>query len=97
MLWNWTGIYYCFSLVDGEWMEWGQWSTCSTKCMQTRERTCHGPKYGGKDCVGQASEERTCKGGKCNVMPACTCDYKLERFTCLKWDRNEIERNFEGM
>jgi len=86
-----------FIIVDGHWMEWQDWAACSKSCMQTRERNCDAPKHGGKHCIGSGTETRKCKGGECNMKPTCTCDYKLERFTCLKWDKSEIERSFEGM
>ena len=77
-------------------MSWNSWASCSKSCMQTRVRKCDGPKHGGDACDGSETESQKCKGGECSVIPACTCDYKLERFTCLKWGKDEIERNFEG-
>ena len=87
--------------VDGHWSDWGQWSTCSKSCgkgSQTRSRTCYEPKYGGKRCVGSPKDTQVCVlKKKCTYKPVCICKkYKLERFTCLKWDKAEIERKFKG-
>ena len=88
--------------IDGYWSEYGKWSSCSKTCgkgIQTRSRICYEPKYGGKACHGSPNETRECKQkNKCVVKPSCTCKkYKLEKFTCLKWNKAEIERSFKGI
>ncbi|XP_055489392.1 LOW QUALITY PROTEIN: SCO-spondin [Leucoraja erinacea] len=46
----------CFSRAcpeDGRWSEWTEWSNCTQDCegMVVRERTCLGPRNGGKTCL----------------------------------------------
>ena len=43
-------------LVDGNWGEWGSWTTCSKTCsggLRKRTRTCSNPlpQYGGLNCT----------------------------------------------
>ena len=66
-----------FLVVDGGWSEYGEfseWSACSVTCekgTQSREqsRTCTNPEpeFGGKYCVGDATnvEIRSCDMKKC--------------------------------
>ena len=87
--------------IDGYWSEYGSWSSCSKTCgkgVQTRSRICYEPKYGGKACHGSPKETKDCVLKKeCIFKPVCTCKkYKLEKFTCLKWNKAEIEKSFEG-
>jgi len=64
--------------VDGGWTDYSAWSACSKTCgggVQTRTRTCTKPvpRYGGKDCVGDAKEDRACNSEKCKPEP-CSID-----------------------
>lgn len=48
--------------VNGDWSEWGSWSTCSQSCgiaIKVRRRTCSNPKpaFGGRTCVGVDRQE----------------------------------------
>ena len=59
-------------VVDGQWANWGGWSTCSTTCgagRQSRSRTCTNPPplNGGAACRGSSTEGRTCKLRECPV------------------------------
>ncbi|XP_048256067.1 SCO-spondin-like isoform X19 [Haliotis rufescens] len=65
-------------LVDGEWQElvdgifndWSDWDACSATCGggdKLRQRTCHGPFYGGKDCVGPREDTAPCNQHNCPV------------------------------
>lgn len=54
--------------VDGVWLDWSEWSTCSVTCgngTQFRNRTCDGPYHGGADCVGDLNESRDCSPRLC--------------------------------
>ena len=56
--------------VDGGWSDFGEWSKCSAECgggKQERKKTCTAPApaNGGKDCVGEDSEERDCNTQAC--------------------------------
>ena len=55
----------CYSVVDGGWTDFGDWSECSNPCadgVRTRQRTCTNPApaHGGTDCVGEPKEIQGC-------------------------------------
>ena len=56
-----------FGSVNGGWGEWTSWSTCEHNCRKYRFRGCVQPypANGGKDCVGNSSEDLACNLGKC--------------------------------
>lgn len=57
--------------VNGSWYEWSNWTDCSRTCgggLQTRDRICERPKYGGFDCDGPADEIRNCSTDPCPRM-----------------------------
>ena len=56
--------------VDGQWSEWGAWSTCSKTCgggKSTRTRMCNNPSpaNGGSDCTGDSEESQDCNTETC--------------------------------
>ncbi|XP_077999766.1 coadhesin-like [Glandiceps talaboti] len=56
--------------VDGYYESWGNWSDCTVSCgggLQTRNRTCIGPFYGGNLCNGTSSQEENCKPQPCPI------------------------------
>ncbi|XP_060074080.1 uncharacterized protein LOC132553818 [Ylistrum balloti] len=63
--------------VDGNWASWLEWGSCSVTCttdvitsgQSQRIRTCSepSPKYDGKNCVGQSSDNRICEPARCPV------------------------------
>ncbi|KAL6105885.1 thbs1 [Pungitius sinensis] len=58
--------------VNGGWGPWSPWATCTVTCgggVQNRKRLCSDPvpKYGGKDCVGDASVSQVCNKQDCPV------------------------------
>ncbi|KAK6991172.1 SCO-spondin [Biomphalaria glabrata] len=55
--------------VDGILTSWTSWSQCSATCMgtQSRNRTCVGPFYGGKDCQSLLFESQPCNNVSCAV------------------------------
>ena len=57
--------------VDGQWGQWGRWGRCSRQCggSQTRVRLCDSPKQqnGGRACVGDQVDERTCNTASCEL------------------------------
>lgn len=83
------------SLVDGNWAEWTQWSTCDVSCgngTQTRARSCTNPVPSNKglDCVGKSTDSKFCVRSPCPVhggwtkwseWGACskTCDVGIQR------------------
>ncbi|XP_063695312.1 deleted in malignant brain tumors 1 protein-like [Bolinopsis microptera] len=62
-----------WSLFDGGYTDFGEWSECSVSCgegAQTRTRTCTdpAPSNGGADCVGEASQTQPCTLFECPVL-----------------------------
>ncbi|XP_074624581.1 SCO-spondin-like isoform X5 [Acropora palmata] len=58
--------------VDGRWSLWKPWGPCSLTCaggVQRRIRTCSNPppKYGGKNCEGNALQTQSCNRAPCPV------------------------------
>ncbi|XP_056282725.1 thrombospondin-1-like [Pseudoliparis swirei] len=58
--------------INGGWGPWSPWDTCSVTCgggVQTRKHLCSEPvpKYGGKDCVGDASVSQVCSKQDCPI------------------------------
>lgn len=57
--------------VDGAWGEWSEYSECSATCgsegTQKRTRICDSPapKYGGRECEGDATQTKQCNNGTC--------------------------------
>ena len=57
-------------VVDGRWSLWKPWGPCSLTCaggVQRRIRTCSNPppKYGGKNCEGNALQTQSCNRAPC--------------------------------
>ncbi|XP_067679122.1 A disintegrin and metalloproteinase with thrombospondin motifs adt-1-like isoform X3 [Haliotis asinina] len=60
--------HYC--PVDGVFNNWSDWGTCSATCgggNKLRQRTCHGPFFGGKGCVGPREDTASCNQHNCPV------------------------------
>lgn len=58
--------------ANGNWGPWSPWDTCTLTCgggVQTRKRLCNDPppKYGGKDCVGEAKDTQMCNKKACPI------------------------------
>ncbi|XP_046560771.1 A disintegrin and metalloproteinase with thrombospondin motifs adt-1-like, partial [Haliotis rubra] len=56
--------------VDGVFNNWSDWGTCSATCgggNKLRQRTCHGPFFGGKDCGGPREDTASCNQHNCPV------------------------------
>eukprot|EP00111_Clytia_hemisphaerica_P007868 TCONS_00022855-protein len=58
--------------VDGKWGNWTSFGPCTKSCeggFKIRSRACNNPppKYGGKDCVGDSVQNRTCNVQNCPV------------------------------
>ncbi|XP_061197855.1 SCO-spondin-like isoform X2 [Saccostrea echinata] len=58
--------------VDGKFSEWGSWSTCTVSCgggNTTRIRSCNNPvpQYGGKNCIGESEQIKTCNSVECPI------------------------------
>ncbi|XP_035826394.1 semaphorin-5A [Aplysia californica] len=69
--------------VHGNWTEWSAWSACSQTCgfaTRMRSRQCGSPppKFGGRQCQGQATEEEYCRDN-----PECPCEYRRVMVDCL--------------
>uniref|UniRef100_A0A8B9KLT5 Thrombospondin-1 n=1 Tax=Astyanax mexicanus TaxID=7994 RepID=A0A8B9KLT5_ASTMX len=58
--------------INGGWGPWSPWDKCSLTCgggTQSRKRLCNdpAPKYGGKDCVGDATATQICNKQACPI------------------------------
>ncbi|KAK3089127.1 hypothetical protein FSP39_001055 [Pinctada imbricata] len=56
--------------VDGVWQIWSSWDECSVTCgggVSVRNRTCHGPFYGGSECEGNDTETKSCSQNACPI------------------------------
>uniref|UniRef100_A0A3Q3GN63 Adhesion G protein-coupled receptor B2 n=1 Tax=Kryptolebias marmoratus TaxID=37003 RepID=A0A3Q3GN63_KRYMA len=76
--------------VEGQWLEWGDWSKCSVTCntgTQQRQRRCSASVHGWAECKGPHQETRDCTNPSCsnwgswNHWSLCskTCDSGLQR------------------
>ncbi|XP_068188956.1 adhesion G protein-coupled receptor B2 [Antennarius striatus] len=55
--------------VEGQWLVWGPWSTCSTTCntgTQERQRRCSPSVHGWAECQGPHQERRECTNPSCS-------------------------------
>ena len=57
-------------LVDGQWGDWDEWSDCSRSCgggTKIRTKLCDNPfpQFGGKECLGPATELSLCNSDRC--------------------------------
>ena len=62
-----TAASLCFA-VDGVWADWTMWGNCDVSCdygNETRNRTCVGPFYSGKECEGSSVDIRSCFNQPC--------------------------------
>ncbi|XP_069477830.1 adhesion G protein-coupled receptor B1 isoform X4 [Ambystoma mexicanum] len=68
---QWAETRGCFDRecpVDGTWLFWSSWGSCSTTCgggMQMRDRLCDGPYFEGEKCQGPSEENKECNDNKC--------------------------------
>ena len=56
-------------VVDGIFMAWTEWSSCSQPCgggERWRDRQCDGPYYGGNNCTGDFEEIEPCNTHSCS-------------------------------
>lgn len=72
---QWIMIFFLSPLVNGNWGPWSPWDTCSLTCgsgSQIRKRVCNdpAPKYGGKECIGDAKETQFCNKKACPIGEA---------------------------
>lgn len=70
--------------IDGNWTRWRPWTTCTRKCgggVQSRLRSCTNPQpsFGGRYCVGKASEARMCNTQECAEWPKFPEDFSFVR------------------
>ena len=80
--------------VNGQWSEWGKYSTCSKSCgtgSETKTRTCTNPAPSaeGNPCLGSSSESRNCNTLDCPSKYPSLCilfEFKIEEislYICL--------------
>ena len=69
--------------VDCTWLTWSEWSACNVTCGyggQSRTRVKDGPRFGGVDCAGDASDRRQCNQFEC---PSKTLNTSIQLFQHL--------------
>ena len=64
--------HFLVAVVNGEWSNWGAWSSCSISCgpgtkEQTRVCDNPAPENGGTPCAGSSSESENCNEQACSV------------------------------
>ena len=91
-------IYICIAThilsnpgIDGEWLEWGEWSQCSTSCgkgSEIRARACGGSPG---SCSGDPTETKDCLVAECSGCLFCSVSLSLlltqviSRSSLSKW------------
>ncbi|XP_043327363.1 thrombospondin-1 isoform X1 [Cervus elaphus] len=58
--------------INGGWGPWSPWDICSVTCgggVQKRSRLCNNPtpQFGGKDCIGDVTENQICNKQDCPI------------------------------
>jgi len=71
--------------VDGQWSDWGPWSTCTASCdegSQVRYRACDSPapSNGGATCLGLDTESQACTITNC---PGIKVSPDIAHFMCM--------------
>ena len=62
-------LYFLICKVNCEWGSYGEWSSCSKSCYQSRTRLIATPaSNGGQACEGNASERRNCSTDACRKL-----------------------------
>ncbi|KAJ7989100.1 hypothetical protein DPEC_G00316030 [Dallia pectoralis] len=91
--------------IPGGWGPWSLWDTCSVTCgggLQTRQRLCNDPipKYGGKDCQGDAKSSQLCAKQECPIdgclSNPCFASSKCTSFDDGSWECGPCPLGFTG-
>lgn len=82
-------------VLDGGWSSWTNWSKCSKDCgggKSSRFRVCNNPipQAGGKDCVGNDTEEKDCNIQACPQMKPGTYKLKMGDKYCYVGDNRGV-------
>ena len=88
--------------INGLFSEWSEWTECSKECgtgEQSRTRTCDNPEpeMGGADCIGEATETKTCElCSKFHVHKAIECkDFGVGNLPVLVTSKiRQVIKNF---
>jgi hypothetical protein len=71
---HYLSITLCSANVNGNYSDWGEWSSCSVTCgggTRTRNRTCTNPipQENGKNCsgLGSAVDNEFCQNQSCTM------------------------------
>uniref|UniRef100_A0AAQ5ZBS5 Thrombospondin 1b n=1 Tax=Amphiprion ocellaris TaxID=80972 RepID=A0AAQ5ZBS5_AMPOC len=91
--------------INGNWGPWSPWDTCTVTCGgggQTRKRLCNdpAPKYGGKECVGDAKETQKCNKKACPIdgclSNPCFAGAKCTSFPDGSWKCGKCPGGYTG-
>uniref|UniRef100_H3DGQ1 Thrombospondin-2 n=1 Tax=Tetraodon nigroviridis TaxID=99883 RepID=H3DGQ1_TETNG len=87
--------------IDGGWGPWSPWATCSVTCgggVKTRTRECNSPQpqYGGRRCIGKASDsKKLCPIDGCLSNP-CFAGVECNSSPDGSWDCGPCPAGFRG-
>uniref|UniRef100_A0A8C4HH90 Thrombospondin 1b n=1 Tax=Dicentrarchus labrax TaxID=13489 RepID=A0A8C4HH90_DICLA len=91
--------------INGNWGPWSPWDTCTLTCgggVQTRKRLCNdpAPKYGGKECVGDAKDTQMCNKKACPIdgclSNPCFAGAKCTSFPDGSWKCGKCPAGYSG-
>uniref|UniRef100_A0A671WLQ0 Thrombospondin 1 n=1 Tax=Sparus aurata TaxID=8175 RepID=A0A671WLQ0_SPAAU len=91
--------------INGNWGPWSPWDTCSLTCgsgSQIRKRVCNdpAPKYGGKECIGDAKETQFCNKKACPIdgclSNPCFAGAKCTSFPDGSWKCGKCPAGYTG-
>uniref|UniRef100_A0A8C7YMK6 Thrombospondin 1b n=1 Tax=Oryzias sinensis TaxID=183150 RepID=A0A8C7YMK6_9TELE len=91
--------------INGNWGPWSPWDLCTLTCgggVQTRKRLCNNPAplYGGKECVGEATDRQMCNKKACPVdgclSNPCFSGAKCTSFPDGSWKCGKCPNGYSG-
>ncbi|ETE64962.1 Thrombospondin-1, partial [Ophiophagus hannah] len=91
--------------INGNWGPWSPWDACPITCgggIQKRSRLCNNPepKFGGKDCIGDATATQMCNKQDCPIdgclSNPCFAGSKCTSFPDGSWKCGPCPVGYQG-